>query len=157
MANLIEENFTDEEREQLEKDPELKKLLEQATNSDFPEPANRDSLLKFFRDILALDNDSFDKISRVGNLKDSEVGMLPLSARGYLSLGYYADVENLDLVAKYLRSQSNIVLNTSLSRAAKLLNLVVTQKKFTGTIEPKRVETKNSFFGSRTIESGGEE
>jgi hypothetical protein len=35
--------------------------------------------------------------------------------------------------------------------------MVVTQRKFSGVIEPKKVETKNSFFSSKEIVSGGEE
>jgi len=149
--------FTPEELEELRSNPELRALFD-ADSGDYPDTSNRDSLLKLFRDVLSFkDKVDYEKINKTGNLKDFEIGSLPIGTRGYLSIAKYAASEGLVGVAGYLRSQANIISFTSLSRAAALLKLVVTQRKFSGVISPKTTQVKKGFFGERTIESGGEE
>lgn len=150
------DNFTDEELRQLLNNPELRALFEQDLG-DFPEPPSRDSLLKFFREILNLKAEEIEKISRTGNLKEFELGSLPLSVRNYLGLAHYCDTEGLGSVQSYMNGQAAIVFNSSLSRMAALLKLVVTQRKQSGFIQPKSIEERKGLFGSTTVESGGDD
>lgn len=151
------EEFTDEELEQIKNDPELKALFNKEDDSGYPAAPDRDNLLKFFRDVVSYGESDFDKLSKSGNLKSFEIGNIPLSVRDSLFIARYAESENLNAVAKYLRGQANIVVGTSLSRNAKLLNLIVTQRKMSGVIEPKRREVKSGLFGDKVVESGGDD
>ena len=153
----LNETFTVEELKALRDNPELRSLFVDE-GEDFPQPSNKDSLLKLFRDVLNFGVDDYSKSSKSGNLKDWELGKLPLDTRHYLSIANYADTENLSSVADFLRGRADVLANTSLSRGGFLLKLIVTQRKFSGIIEPKKFETKKSFFGGeKVVESGGEE
>lgn len=152
------EGFTPEELEQLKNSPELRNLiLGEEDDHGYPEPQIRDNLLKFFRDVLGLKSRDHEMISKTGNLKDGEIGWLSLPVRNYLSIANYCDTEGYGTVSSYLRGKAIITLNTSLSRKAKLLEFVVTQKNIKKNVLPKTVETKSGMFGSTTTESGGEE
>lgn len=154
----LEKTFSAEELEQIRNDPQLRELFDSVGGSvAFPDSPSKDSLLKVFRDILSFKDDDFDKISRAGNLKDFELGGIRLSVRDYLGIASFAESERLGSVAGFLRGRSNIIFNTSLSRAAKLLNVLVTQRRLSGVLEPKRFETKSGLFGSKTVESGGDD
>ena len=123
----------------------------------FPEAPKKDDVVKFFRDILNLKGNQYDQISRTGNLKEEELGSLPLHTRAYLNIANYCDSEGIDTVASYLRDKSNIIINTSLSRKGEFLKLLVTQKKISKTFGSPKRQIKKSLFGSDTIiEEGGE-
>lgn len=150
--------FTAEELEQIRNNPEIRSLFvnEQDDPYGYPDPPNRDSLLKLFRDILSLKTEH-DQISKIGFLKDGEIGYLGLPVRNYLALGYFCDSEGWDDVATYLRGKSNIMVTTSLSRKAKFLELAVTQKRVSQNIVPRTTEVKKGLFGSTEVVSGGNE
>jgi hypothetical protein len=122
----------------------------------FPEPPTKEGMVKFFRDILNL-VDEHEKINRTGNLKEEELGMLPISARAYNDIATYADTEKLTAVASYLRGKSNIVMSTSLSRKAKFLELFVTQRKVSRTLGAPKREVHKKMFGGETIKEEGVE
>jgi len=149
--------LTEEEKQQLANDPEFQQIMEQGGSGSFPESPSKDNLLKLFRDIIGYGKDDYDKISKTGNLKDFEIGGIKMSVRDYLSIANFASSENLSSVASFLRSKSNVITNTSLSRSAKLLNLIVTQRRLSGTLEPKSREVKKGLFGETVTERGGEE
>lgn len=150
-------NFTAEELEQIRNDPEIRSLF---VNEDdpygYPDPPNRDSLLKLFRDILSLSSE-YEQVSKIGFLKDGEIGFLGLPVRNYLALGYFAESEGWGKVSTYLRGKSNIMVSTSLSRKAKFLELAVTQKRVSQNLVPKTTEVKKGLFGTTEVSTGGEE
>lgn len=155
MSDL--KDFSAEEIEQLRASPELQQLFnDQANPYGYPDPPNRDNLLKFFRDVLGLDKEPF-QISKTGNLKDGEIGFLSLPVRNYMSLAQFAKSEGWDLVSDYLNNKANITSVSSLGRKARFLELAVTQKRVSKSIAPPSREVKSGLFGSTEVVSGGEE
>lgn len=126
-------------------------------NTGFPEAPSKESVVKFFRDVLNLKEEEYDKISRTGNLAKEEIGRLPLHVRAYLNIANYASSEALDRVAMYMRSKSNIMLNTSLSLKAAFLTLFVTQKKVSRNLGMPSREVKTGLFSSTEKVTGSEE
>lgn len=113
-----DESLTEEELEHYES------LQDGTSNYGYPTPPTKDSIFKFFRELLRLPDSS-----KIANLDKLEIGMPKISVRGLQNIALYAEKENLDDVAEYLRAESEITLATSLSRKAKLLETFVTQIK----------------------------
>lgn len=136
----------------------LKEVLgSELTDTGYPEPPSKDGLVKFFRDVLNLKKEENEQISRTGNLKEEEIGMLPLTARTYNNIATYAEQEGMEEVAQYLQSKSQITINTSLSRKAKFLELFVTQKKISRSMGAPKREIKKGMFGETVTEEGVDE
>lgn len=146
---LREAGFSDGEIEEIKGSPEFQQLLGEGLDGvgGFPEAPSKDGLMRFFRDILSLKDEEYQKISRVGNVSVNELGYLSLPVRNYLSLASYCDSEGLGVVASYLRGKSNIILGTSLSKKAAFLNFAVTQKRVSRNLGSSVVETKKTLFG----------
>lgn len=138
---------SDEEEELKRLEEELKKL-----DKDYgsPEPERKDNIFKFFREILSIPD-----TTRVGNLKDTELGQSRLGVRHYLEASIYADAEGLGTVARYLRQKAGIITSTSMSRKGFWSKLFVTQIKKEQKVTPK--EPKKGWFGAKKEEEGGEE
>lgn len=122
------------------------------SSGDYPKSFDRDSVFKFFRHIIDM-NDS----SKIGNLENNELGVSKLTVRGYQDLAVYADAEGLDIVKDYCMRKGEIVLSTSLSRKGFLAQLFVTQikkeRKDSGSPQVKR-----GFLGiPKTVVEGGSE
>lgn len=124
-------------------------------NTGFPEPPSKEGIVKFFRDILKLEDN--ESINRSGNLREEELGGLPLNVRTYNNLARYAEAEGMTEVADYLKKKSQITINTSLSRKAKLLELFVTQKKVSRTMGSPKRQVKQGLFGNKVITEEGVE
>ena len=107
----------------------------------YPTPPSKDSIFKFFREILQ------SKDSRkTGNLKEAELGQARLGVRHYLQVAQFAESEGLSDVSDYLKKEAEIVLSTSLSRKGFLPQIFVTQiKKEQKLKEP--VPQKKGLFG----------
>ncbi len=117
--------MADEIDEQIEElDKQLKGMGVDSKDYGYPEAPKKDSIFKFFRDILNLKDSS-----KAANLSTAEIGNLALSVRKYQDIALYADSEGLDKVANYLLAKSQIVLATSLSKKGFLAQLFVTQIK----------------------------
>lgn len=153
---MSEELLTDAERKALKDigmtdeqiDAELANI--QATGSiipDTPIPERKDDILRFMRDIISLKQSEYDKISRVGNLKDDELGKLSISVRRYLDVAGYAETEYGEGVAGYLRSKSNIWADTSLSRKGFFVRLPFTKTNISQSMGAPRRTVKKSLFG----------
>lgn len=116
----------DNELKELEE--QLKQLESGSKTSDFssdsPMKEIKDNIFKFFREILQL-KESW----KVGNLKDSEIGLTRLSIRSYLELAQYASAEGLDIVSDYFTERAEITASTSMGRKGFLPQLFVTQIK----------------------------
>ena len=117
-----------------------------------PNPEVKDNIYKFFRDVLK-EKDS----TRIGNLKDDELGRAKKSVRALNNISEYANIEGLPLVSDYIKNKSLNITSTSMSRKGWFMSLTVTQikrehKSNASTQQPK----KFSFFG-RTKTEGEEE
>lgn len=127
-------------------------------NDNAPNPPDKYDLWTFFREVLALgEDDSEFKHAKTGNLNDHELGLFPHSVRRYLGLASYADSEDLDLVACYLREKAALITSSSLSRKGFLINTAVTQKRVSRSLGATRTITKRGLFGDTTEVVGGEE
>jgi hypothetical protein len=90
-----------------------------------PEPISKDSIFKFFRQIL-----SSDDSTKTSNLTNEEIGRLLLSVRSYKELGVMCkSMGNWDKVADYMNQKAEIISSTSMGRKGFLAQLFVTQIK----------------------------
>lgn len=160
------EGLTDEEVKKLKEEfgvseeeikSEIDSLKSNSGTGWSPEPPAKDDLLRFLRDILGLKDKEADKISRVGNLKDDELGRLPLTVRTYLNIARYAEAEHLTEVSEYLRGKANIWANTSLSRKGFFVRLPFTSTRISKDLGKPITTEKKGLFSSQTIKEGVEE
>ncbi len=152
---MTEDDLSADEIAEIASDPRIQEAV--GGMGGFPEPEKRESLMKLFREIIDFTKKDYDKISKTGNLTTGELGYLSLPVRNYLSLASYLEVEGFSTAADYLRGKSNIVLNTSLSKKAALLNFAVTQKRVSRSLGNPTREFKKGMFGSTEKISGVEE
>lgn len=102
-----------------------------------PKQNVKDSIFRFFRDILKLKDSS-----KTGYLKEEEIGRLPLTVRGYQSMANFFHSQKMDRIAEHFIREGEITLATSLSRKGFFLQTTVTQikkeQKMSSTPEPQR-------------------
>jgi len=68
--------------------------------------------------------------TRIGNLKEEEVGLPKLPLRTYKELSLFCkDVANMDYFSDYFDKKGQILTATSLSKDAKLIDLSVLQRR----------------------------
>jgi len=68
--------------------------------------------------------------TRLGNLKEEEVGLPKLPLRTYKELALFCkEVANMDYFSDYFDKKGQILTATSLSKDAKLINLAVMQRR----------------------------
>lgn len=142
----MNEDFSENELIEMASDPRIQRLI--AEQGGFPEETSKESLMKFFKEIINFGDKDYDKLSRTGNLTSGEIGYLSLPVRNYLGLARFASSEGLNVVSDYLNVKSNITVGTSLSRKAALLNFAVTQKRVSRSLGSPSRETKTGMFGS---------
>jgi len=133
-------DVTDDEIEQLEE--ELKSLEGKDSDFSYPKGKEKDNQFKFFRDIIKQDD-----TTRIGNIKREEMGEAELGVRHYQEIADYAEVEGLKTVANYLRSRSNIITATSMSRNGFWSELFMTQIK--REKKDQKDGVKKSWFGKK--------
>ena len=130
-----EKELTDEERELLEE-----QLAEEGSIGS-PQPTLKDNIFKFFRTILTKKDPT-----RVGNLKDEELGKIVVPIRTYLQMANYADSVKLNKnIVDYLNEQAYIIAGTSMSRKGFFAQLLVTQIKREQKIKDT-IPKKQGFF-----------
>src|SRR3990167_10599242 len=99
------------EEEPIEEELEdMRNEIEDMPSYGSPEPEKKDSIFRFFREILHAKDSK-----KVGNLTDSEIGGTKLGTRHYLNITIYAEIEGLTNVGKYLRAKAEIIAATSMS------------------------------------------
>ena len=115
------------ENDDMEADEELQKLNEEIAKLSSaeggvlsPEPPIKDSILKFFREII----NSKDS-TKVSNLDKFELPYV----RGLKHIANYADIRGLDKVRDYLNYDAEIYLSTAMSKLGFMAQLFVTQIK----------------------------
>jgi|TARA_Y100000310_G_scaffold342241_1_gene444503 hypothetical protein len=138
------EDTTDIPQEEIQEIEEELDGLDQGYGS--PEPPLKDNVYKFFREILEKEDST-----RIGNLKTTELGQLPLGVRSYLEIGGFCDKVGLEKVAAYLKEKAMIVTSTSMSKDGFLAQLFVTQIKKEQKVD-KPLEGKKPWFGGRKQE-----
>jgi hypothetical protein len=141
------------------KDPDkiiemLKSELNDA-DDEYPSTKENTSLLGIFKDIIHLKDKNYNEISKTGNLKDPEIGRVKLPIRSYLSIANFAESMGLNLLAQNLRNESNVIVNTSLSRKAKLLDTLITTKKVNRSMGSPETTVKKGLFGSTEVKTTG--
>ena len=139
------EEVSEEEIAKLEE--ELKKLEDKDSGFGSPSTAQKDSLYKFCRDILKIED-----TTRIGNLTNAELGITKLGVRHYQEIAAYAEAEGLDIVGKYLMNKSQIITSTSMSRKGFWAQLFFTNIKQEKKVK-EPVNVKKSWFGKKQEES----
>jgi len=90
-----------------------------------PNYQEKDDLWSLFWKVVRTGN-----TSKVGNLNKDELGMLNISVRDCQRIALLADTLKHTGFGNFFRLQSEIILSTSCSRDGALVNLFVSQKKF---------------------------
>jgi hypothetical protein len=121
---------------------------------NFPEPPDKDNLLKFMRGVI--DEDVPRKMIKTANFRDEEVGKPRIPVLTYAMLANYGDAEGYDLVRDYLNAKAGIIATVSLGRRAKALDTLFTVRRETKNIGTPRVTNKKSLFGETTTKEGME-
>lgn len=151
IDGLTPEDLESMSKGELEELDELLGEGDSKGSGGFPKPFDKDTVFKFFRHIIDMDDSS-----KIGNIDPkTELGMLKLTVRGYQDIANFAGVEKLDEVSKYCRDKSEIILATSLSKKGFLAQLFVTQIKKEQKIKKPKVE--KSFLGLGKKEAGDDE
>ena len=122
------------------------------SSEGYPTPPDKDSIFKFFREIIKLKDSS-----KVGNLSSTEIGSLNCGVRSLQDMALFAEMEGLPQVAMMFRSQAEIVLGTSLSKKGFLAQLFVTQikKEHKGSSKDPLKISSTGFLGlKKAIERG---
>jgi hypothetical protein len=89
-----------------------------------------------------------DDTTKVGFLSDTELGLPKLPIRTYKELALFVETVSVDkdnLWVDYFNGLSEIQTSTSLSKNAKLLSLVGTQRKEVADMTPAKKENKGWF------------
>lgn len=108
---MEEENYEDYEEELEANVPDLKK---------------KDDLYSLFKRVWKAPDSS-----KVGNLSNQELGMLPMSVRDNQYLALLGTTFGHKDLANFFKARSEIILSTSSSKKGWFTELFVSQKKFT--------------------------
>ncbi len=88
--------------------------------------------------------------TKVANLQEEELGSAKLPVRTLQELGLFSDkIGNMPYFSEYFMSEGEIILATSLSRDAKLLESAITTSKQIGNIPTKTRKKNRGWFGLR--------
>jgi len=118
----IEDNEEDEAETQLEDQAEQQKEIYDEQAQEFQEKSD---LYNLFWKVVESDDSS-----KVGNVKDAELGTLNITIRDCQKIALLADTLGHPGFAKFFRAQAEIVLSTSASKDGWLPELFVTQRKY---------------------------
>ena len=127
-----EESLTPEERE------ELSKLMGTA-----PVPDEKHNVHTFISKVLTTKD-----TTKVGNLREEEIGTLKQHVRGYKEEEIWArEIIRNESLAKILASQAEIATSTSLSRGAALLRFATTTSRTIADLTKKERAPNSGMFG----------
>lgn len=102
-----------------------KDLQDEIYGDQAPAYKEKDDLWSLFWKVISRTDSS-----KVANLNKQELGMLNISVRDCIKIARIGETLGHPGFAKFFMQQSEITLSTSCSRDAHLLNLFVSQKKF---------------------------
>lgn len=105
---------------------DVQEAYNKLTGEDDEKGVKKDSVFRFFKHVLSMKDSS-----KVANFNPhTELGMLELPVRNYLSIGNYCEqVEDLPDVAKWFYSEAEVIAATSMGKKGFLSQLFVTQIK----------------------------
>jgi len=115
--------MNDEEFESLSPEEQQQVMME-LEKLNYPQPEEKASIFAIFKRVMET-NDS----SKVGNLDSNEL----YAVRTAQATALFLKTLNYHTVGKYFRDKSEIVLATSLSNKAKLIEAIITQKRTLAT------------------------
>lgn len=88
--------------------------------------------------------------TKLGFLKEEEVGIPKLSMRTLKELALYAkDIGDEEEWANYFNKRAEILTSTSLSKNAKLIDLAITQTRNVANVTPQPRKINKSWFGQK--------
>jgi hypothetical protein len=91
-----------------------------------------------------------DDTTKVGFLKEEEVGIPKLSVRTLKELALYSkDIAGDDAWANYFDKRAEILTSTSLSKDAKLLELAIIQRREVSNVTPQPRQVNKGWFKKR--------
>lgn len=127
---------------------DLVNLIRQVSGTT-PVPDEKHNAFTFLTNIALADN-----TTKVGNLKDEELGIPRLPVRSDLSLALWSkEVMNNPFFGKYFAEEAEITTSTSLSRDGFLPKLAVLQKKELADVTKHKKENKGWFRPKQKEES----
>ena len=94
--------------------------------ANVPDLKTKDDLFTLFKRVWKAPDSS-----KVGNLSNQELGMLPMSVRDNQNMALLGETLNLKGFAKFFNKRAEITLKTSASKKGWFTELFVSQKKFT--------------------------
>lgn len=115
---------------------------------DYPEPPDKDNLLKVFRSIMG--EQGWLPSLRTGNLEKEEIGRPNKPVRTYLSVARFCEAMGNMTVAEYLRGYTTDLSASSLAKKAKLLEMPFTVKRESRSFGAPRTTTKRGWLGGET-------
>ena len=92
--------------------------------------------------------------TKLGFLKEEEVGIPRLSARTLKELALYSkEIGDEEEWATYFNRRSEILTSTSLSKDAKLIDLAIVQRREIANVSPRPRKVNKSWFGKKPSQS----
>lgn len=138
----MSEDLSDADRE------ELAKYLGYGSSA----PETKHSVHAFLHNVATADD-----TTKLGFLKEEEIGMPRHPIRTYKLMGMFAEkVMGNNFLKEYFNAKSEIVTSTSLSREAKLLTLAVIQKREIADVTKQPRKANAGWFGSKKRKEEGE-
>ena len=90
--------------------------------------------------------------TKVGNLKEEEVGIPKLSQRTLKELELYSrDIAGDEAWADYFKKRAEILTSTSLSKDAKLLETAIVQRREVANVTKERKLNKGWFKSKKSV------
>jgi hypothetical protein len=118
-----------------------------------PTPEEKHSVHSFLHKVATSDD-----TTKLGNLKEEEVGIPRLPLRTYKELALFCrDVADMDYYADYFDKKAEILTATSLSKEGFLAKLaVITRREQTNVLKAPPKENKGWFKKKNPVEGGVE-
>ena len=140
---IEDEILTDQEKEQ------VKELLGYGSNV----PDGKQNVHTFLHNVATAED-----TTRLGNLKDEEIGKLENPVRAFKFLSLFADkIMDKEGLKNFFNARSEIGTSTSLSRDGFLTKLAVVTRKELADVTPKERKENKSWFKSKDKKEGDNE
>ena len=94
--------------------------------ANVPDQKKKDDLFTLFHKVWKTPDSS-----KVANLSNQELGMLPMDVRNNLNMALLGKTLNLSGFAKFFEGRAEIICSTSASKKGWFTELFISQKKFT--------------------------
>lgn len=115
-----------DEEEQLQENVEAQQeAVAEYLEDNSPSEVEKDSLYSLFWKVINKTDSS-----KIANLDKLELGMLDMNVRDLQAIAELCKIVGYNEVEKWLRKKAEIILATSVSKKALLLELFVTAKKY---------------------------